>query len=49
MTSLIEHQQEEEEVFYVFAAFGVIKTIKIPIRLRYSPGVSLLSNLNTFS
>lgn len=47
MTSLTEHQQEGQEVFYVFALFGVIKTIKIPIRLHCSPAASRLSRLNT--
>lgn len=47
MTSLTEHQQEGQEVFYVFALFGVIKTIKIPISLHCSPAASRLSHLNT--
>lgn len=47
MTSLTEHQQEGQEVFYVFALFGVIKTIKIPISLRCSPAASRIRDSNT--
>ena len=47
MTSLTEHQQEGQEVFYVFALFGVIKTIKIPISLHCRPAASRLRHLNT--
>lgn len=47
MTSLTEHQQEGQEVFYVFALFGVIKTIKIPISVCCSPAASRIRNLNT--
>lgn len=48
MTSLTEHQQEGQEVFYVFALFGVIKTIKIPISLHCRPSASRLSHLSIY-
>lgn len=49
MTSLIEHQQEGQEVVYVFALFGVIKTIKIPISLHCRPSASRLSHLSIYA
>lgn len=49
MTSLTEHQQEGQEVFHVFALFGVIKTIKIPISLHCRPSASRLSHLSIYA